>query len=120
MLANNVSQLRIVGRPGVWPKLQEILEDRFEDWLAEFVARLAKEARYVLTRSTGERVHYISMDEAPKSNYDLIISIRNAPEFADELVWDIEKVVLRSDNKLRNLTPGEREILDFLAPYLRK
>ena len=111
------SSLRIVARPGVWPRLRELLGPEMDTWLAEFGKRLPQEAEYLYTRRSGERVHQIALQAG--SPYDLIASIRNAGEFDGELVWDIEQVLLRADSQYRKWDGADKSLARIIMPLLR-
>jgi hypothetical protein len=106
---------RIVAYEDVWPELQRLLSDRFWEWLRRLPGRLS-EAVYMYTRRGGEKVHYLPVDDG--SERDLILSSRKDSTNGDSPVWRIERVIPTSSNGYRSLGPGERVILQVLAPYL--
>jgi PAS domain-containing protein len=109
------ARTRIVAYEAIWPKLQELLEERFWDWLDRLHERLA-EAVYMYTRRDGERVHYLPVGD--DRELDLILSSRRDTTNGDTPVWRIERVIPANGNRYRDLGPAERILLQVIAPYL--
>jgi hypothetical protein len=75
---------------------------------------LESRKHYVYSRKGGIDVYFVPLSEP--EGYDVIVRRDPRPQGKRRPAWVIEKVIPKSDNKLRQLTPVEKAMLRIIGP----
>jgi hypothetical protein len=106
----------VKAKPGVWPQLQALLGGDFDSWLTS-LSDLPEGAEYMYRRRNNDQL-YVRKLQVGDVEYDVILNHNASPTNAGSQ-WVIERVIRSVEHGYNSLTPGEKELLRVITPWLR-
>jgi hypothetical protein len=108
---------KLSGYSDAWKTLRGLVSgDDFERLLENLYDLIVNKREYVYSRKDGVEVFFVPYTSATAGDLDLIVARFPHDYQQPHTEWVLEKVIKRSENKIRRYGFFEKSLLQFIGP----